>query len=451
MKKIITGVEARKYLKQGIDKCCDVVKVSMGAYGKNVLIYNGQTSEIINDGVSIAKAVEVKDEIEQAGIQLAKQCAEMTNNSAGDGTTTTLVLLQAILNEVITDFQTENPRDLREKLFKEAREVLSNIEIKQIKTKKDIYNLSLTSSLDDKVAEIISEIYWELGKDAKITVEERQEDVLEHEFVKGIQFDSKKGESKLLKSEEKIIEDDIYAIVSEKCDREEIQKAVSVATQAGKDKLIVISNQFDRNVLISFMNTQNFKFIPVEYREFRNIEDIKDYIGDKPLEKIIITDETTTLIGGKGNVEAKIELLKAKKEETTSQFEKEQIDSRIASLLSGVAVIRIGKQTDVEREEYVLKIEDALNCVKGAYEQGYCVGGGSALARASKGTSEMMTKILCSPYKQICENAGKSLEIPDTVIDSFKSVKESLLNALSTATSVMTVEALLVEEKEDDC
>ena len=129
MKKIIIGPESRKNIKKGIDKCVDVVKGSMGKYGNNVLIYNGQTSEIINDGVSIAKSVEVKDEIEQAGIQLAKQCADATNQSAGDGTTTTLVLLQAILNEIITDFQTENPRKLREKLFEEAKKEIGRAHV----------------------------------------------------------------------------------------------------------------------------------------------------------------------------------------------------------------------------------------------------------------------------------------------------------------------------------
>ncbi len=440
------GVDARKRLKAGIDKCCNVVKVSMGGYGKNVLIYNGQNSEIINDGVSIAKAVEVKDEIEQAGIQLAKQCADMTNESAGDGTTTTLVLLQAILNEIITDLSIENPREVREQLFEEANKVLSNIDVKQISNREDIYNLALTSSLDEKIAGIIADIYWELGKDAKVTVEELQKDVLESEIVKGIQFDSKKADKAIIRSENKMVMENAHVLVcEERPTLETIQEKLDVIAGGDSKKLLVVSHHFDRNVIIAMLGIKTVDIVPVEFEEMKPIEDIKAYVGDVPVEKVIIADSTTTIIGGKGNVEDKIKLLKEKKEEVSSLFEKEELDKRIAGLSSGIAVIKIGKQTDVERNEYVLKIEDALNTVKGAYDCGYCKGGGKALADAGTGV------IYQSPYNQICKNAGVSeLEIPDTVIDSFKSVKESLLNALSTATSVLTVEAALIEEREEE-
>lgn len=451
MKKIIIGPESRKNIKKGIDKCVDVVKGSMGKYGNNVLIYNGQTSEIINDGVSIAKSVEVKDEIEQAGIQLAKQCADATNQSAGDGTTTTLVLLQAILNEIITDFQTENPRKLREKLFEEAKKVLENVEVKHISSKEDVYNIALTSCLNENIARIISDVYFELGKDAKITIEEVQKDTLESEIVRGIQFDSKKADSKIIKGEEKVIEEDIHVLVGDILTQQDIQSAVNNAVEDKKTKLVLISNQFDRNQLISMMSTKGFTFIPVEYKEFRPIEDVKDYVGLEKVEKVIITDETTTIIGGKGDIESKIKLLKEKKEETNSNYDKELIDSRIASLSSGVAVIKIGKQTDVERNEYVLKIEDALGAVKGSYEEGYSKGGGIALLDASSVTEDARMKSICaSPYNQICDNAGFKVEVDGTVIDSFKTIRESLLNALSTATSILTVEALLIEEREDE-
>ena len=441
-KKILFGNDARQQIKAGIDKCVDVVKVSMGGHGKNVLIYNGVSTEIINDGTSIANEVEVRNEIEMAGIQLAKQCANQTNEDAGDGTTTTLVLLQSILNEIITDIQTENPRELRDRLFKEANEVLDKVEVKKIEKSEDVYNLALTSSLDQKVAGIIEDIYRELGKDAQVSIEETHRNVLEKEIVQGVKFDSKNPDKI---SEEKIIIEDCDVLVLDKADeQEEIQEAVKKAVARGSKNLAVIANQFSRPILISMLTTKDFNIIPVEYKMFNTIEDIKDYVGDKPVKKIIITRDNTTIIEGQGRPVEKVKALQERLLKEESQFEKENIENRIAQLLGKIAIIRVGKNTDVERQETVLKIEDAIGTVKGAYDTGYCKGGGMALKESGQ------TGIYEAPYKQICENAGKDIEIPDTVIDSFKTVKYSLLNALSTATSILTAEAALIKIKDDD-
>lgn len=445
MKKILFGNEARLAIKTGIDKCCNSVKVSMGGYGKNVLIYNGSTSEIINDGVSIAKAIDVDNEIEQAGIQLAKQCAEMTNRSAGDGTTTTLVLLQSILDEILGDFSTENPREVRKRIFEEATKVLEKIERNEVKTKEDVFNLAKTSSLDENVAGIISDIYAALGKDAKVSIDEKEDDVLEYELVKGIQFESKRADRAIIGTHGKTVIENAHVAVLDPITNEAVQEEITKAVKEGSDKLVVIAKKFDRNMLLSFLKINNFSFFPVQYDEFRDIDDIREYIGGKTLDKVIITDNDTTLIGGKGNVEERVKKLREKREESESAYEKEKIDERIAGLVSGLAVIRVGKQTDVEREEIVLKIEDALNCVKSSYDEGYCKGGGIALKEAGNGG------FYSAPYEQICKNAGvDELEIPDTVIDSYKSVKESLMNAISTATSLLTVESALVEMKEKE-
>lgn len=444
MKKILFNTDARLQIKAGIDKCVDVVKVSMGGYGKNVMIYNGQTTDIINDGTSIANAVEVKNEIEQAGIQLAKQCAQQTNIDAGDGTTTTLVLLQSILNEIIGDFQTENPRELREKLFREAIEVLSKIEVKQIAGKQDIYNLALTASLDPKIAWVVADVYEELGKDAQISLEEVNRDVLEKEIIGGMKIDTKRAESKILNNMEKEVIEDCKVLVLDKASLEEVKPAVE---KLGDTKtLVVIANQFSRQLLLTIMRA-NVNIIPLEYTMFNTIEDIKDYVGDEIVDKVIITPESTTIIGGKGKVEDKVKLLKEKLAKEESIYEKENIEKRIAQLLGKVAIIRIGKNTEVERIESYLKLEDALGSVKGAYEMGYCTGGGMALMKAGSISS---SGIYNAPYKQICENAGKDIKIPDTVIDSFKTVKYSLLNALSTATSILMVEAALIQMNDNE-
>lgn len=451
MKKILFGKDARNRIKEGVDKCCDVVKVSLGGYGKNVLIYNGSSTEIINDGVSIAQAVNVKDEVEQAGIQLAKQCANQTNEDAGDGTTTTLVLLQAILNEIITDLQTENPREVRAELFREAEETFAKIPVKQIESKDDVYNLALTSSLDKDVAKLVSEVYEELGKDAQVSIEETSRDVLEKEIVKGMKFESKRAEEKLIKVEETRTYEDVDVMVVDKAESvEDIQALVNTAVSRGKKDAIVIANQFSRPVFLAIMQLKSFNIVPIEYKMLLTIDDAKDYVGVETVEKVIVEPTQTTLIGGKGDVKEKIAGLQDRLTKEESSFEKENLTSRISSLLGRVAVIRVGKNTDVERQEAVLKVEDALGAVKGAYELGYTNGGGKALLEASNGQSERFQRICASPFEQICKNAGKEVEIPDTCIDSFKTVKHSLLNAISTGTSILTAEAALIEERDED-
>jgi chaperonin GroEL len=437
MKKILFGNDARQQIKAGIDKCVDVVKVSYGAKGKNVLIFNGSNVEIINDGVSIAREVSVKDEIEQAGIQLAKQCANQTNEDAGDGTTTTLVLLQSILKEIITEFSVKDPRELREDLFKEINEVLEKVERKEVKSRGDVYNLALTSSLDQDIAKTIADIYDELGKNAQISIEETHRDVIEKEIINGIKFESKRPD--LLKVDDVTLEDCGVLVLDKVEDKNLFEPRVIEEIKKGRNSLVILANKFSKNILISIMKIDNFKIIPIEYSMMSPLDDISDYVGEEPAKRIIITNESTTILEGKGNVTDKIEKLREKLAKEESAYERENLERRIAQLLGKVAIIRIGKNTDIEREEIVLKLEDALGTVKGAYELGYTKGGGKALLEACGGSSDIV--------KRICETPSKIIgdDVPDTVIDSYKTVKYSLLNALSVATSVSMVESCLIE------
>lgn len=440
MKKILFGDEARQKIKAGIDKCVNVVKVSLGANGKNVLIYNGQTTDVINDGVSIAREVNVKDEVEMAGIQLAKQCANQTNDDAGDGTTTTLVLLQSILNGIITELQTENPRTVRERLFKEAHEVLGKIKVKKIKNRQDIYNLAFTSSLNDRIATIIANIYDELGKDAQVSIEEIYRDALEKEITKGIKFESQRADDRIVSSEDKVILEDCNVIIKDKVESVEDIKLLLAQMEKRKD-LVIVANSFARPVLLKLFNVEDINIIPIEYKNFSLINDLQFYVGLKPVDKVIIEKGNTTLIGGKGDVSRKIEEIRELITKEESQYGKDELEKRIANLLGKVAVIKVGKNTDVERIETALKVEDALGSVKGAYEMGYCKGGGLSLKEAG-GTDAV--------YKQICSNMGVAdFEVDETVIDSFKTVKCSLLNAISTATSILSAEAALIEINEE--
>lgn len=446
MKKIILGLESRKLLKKGVDLCADVVKVSMGGHGKNVAIYNGATTEVINDGVSIAREVNQKDESLQAGVQLAKQCAEKTDRDAGDGTTTTIVLLQALLKEIITDFQTESPRIIRERLYKEAEAVISRLKPQEIKTKEDIYNIALTSSLSEDVARVLSDIFDKLGKTAKVTVQEVNDERLDYEIVEGMQFETKNLTDNILQvQEEKVVLENVPVVYVDKAETtDDIQQKLSL--YSGVKDIVVIANQFSRPVLLAMMSP-NLKFYPLQNKDFNNKEDIPVYVGDKLVDRVIITKENVTIIGGKGDKTTHIESLRKKRGDAESEYDKELIDKRIASLTSGVGLVKIGKATDAERGEAVLKVEDAINAVKSAMEAGYVKGGGVALMEAGKGG--VLEKVCEAPHSQIVENGGSN-EIPDTVIDSYKSVKHSLLNALSTACSILTVEAMLVEEKEEE-
>lgn len=450
MKKIIFGTDSRNQIKAGVDIVCDVVKVSLGKYGKNVLIYNGTSTEVINDGVSIAYSVNVKDETKQAGIQLAKQCANQTNEDAGDGTTTTLVLLQAALGQIIGDLQVENPRDVRDRLFKEAGEVLAKLKITQIKGKNDVYNLAYTSSLDENVAKMVSEIYHELGKDAQVSIEETAMDVLEKEIVHGMKIETKNATSTYVKLEETRIYEDVDVMVVDRCiSLADIQNMAKHVAENSKNTLIVISNYFSPEVLVAITGAAGFNIIPLEYKMMNTIEDVKDFVGVETVSKVVIEPEFTTLIGGKGDVAVKVKGLRDRMAKEESQYTKQELERRISSLLGRVAIIRVGKATDVARQEAVLKVEDALGAVKGAYKEGYTIGGGLALKNAAKGQTEAFEKICAAPYEQICANAGKTVEIPATVVDSVATLKAALMNAISTATSILTAEAALIEIEEE--
>lgn len=444
MKKVVLGLEARKLLKKGVDTCANVVRVSMGGNGKNVAIYTGYNTDVINDGVSIAREVKVKEEELMAGVQLAKQCAETTNRDCGDGTTTTIVLLQEVLNQVITDLETVKPRVLRETLFTEAEKVLGALKVTQVTTKEEIYNLALTASLDKDVASLLSDVFWKLGKDAKVSIQETDKVALESEIVEGLQFETTYQGIIGLKNDEKIVVDNCPVLYLEKAETlEKIQEKLN----EGHNSLVVVSNAFERSVVLALSNP-NVKIYAVRNNEINAKDDIAPFVGDGKCNQVIIEKDKTTIIGGTGDVETHVTSLKTKASEA-SQYDREVLEKRIASLTSGVAVIKIGKATAVETNESVLKIEDAVNATKSAMQEGYVRGGGIALKEASEATDNLMLKAICqSPYNQMQKNGTD--EIPETAIDSAKTVKKSLLNALSTGCSILTTEACLIELKDEN-
>ena len=453
MKEIFFGNVARKKIKEGIDKCVDVVKVSLGHKGRNVLIFNGNTTDIINDGVSIARAVDVKDNTEQAGIMLAKQCASMTNNQVGDGTTTTLVLLQSLLNELINDTQLTPPRELREQIFESTKKVLENLDkgARKIESIKDIENIALTSSLDPKIAKLIAEIYEKLGQDANIIIQETSRDILESEIVEGIQFDSRNVA--LYSDEEETYEDIPVVVFKEKAEADNIAEKLRVLTSNGDNEILVIAPQWSKDalaLLVQFKMRGTIKVAAVQNNEV-NEEDLVAF-GNRAT-KVIVTKEKTTLVGGNGNTTEYVKKLKEQYEKEESKFQKELLKKRISFMAGGIAIIHVGKPTDVAREELALKVEDAINAAKSAYDGGITIGAGIALKQAAPtGDTEgdRIMRIVCeSPNKQICENAGETTELQAHVTDSIKVIKSALTNAVSTATSILTAEAALINIDED--
>lgn len=454
--KILYGKDAREKIKRGIDKCVDAVKVSMGKEGKNVLIYNGTFTEIINDGVSIAREVEVKDEIEQAGIVLAKYCAGKTNAVCGDGTTGTLVLLQSILNEVISEIQLEKPRNLRKQIFTATEKIMKKLDesSRMINGRDDIYNVALTSSLSEEIAEKITDIFVKLGKDASITLDDTERNVFEVEYVDGIQFNSI---NIALYSEEKEEYEDISYFVSKKeVKAKDILEKLNVLAEKGENQLVIIAPKFANEavgLLVKLQMQGKFKVGAVQNRELN--EDDLIAFGNKA-KKITITKEKTTVIGGNGDIKQYVEKLKGELDKEESSFNREKIKERISYLTGGIAVVKIGKPTDVETRESFLKVEDSIHSVRWAYQDGVVKGGGLALKEASECLDESIEgerimKVVCqSPYKQICNNAEEEIVIGENVIDSLKVIKTALQNAVSTATSILTAEAALIKENDNE-
>jgi len=454
MKKIFFGGDARGRIKDGIDKCVDVVKVSLGNKGKNVLIYNGQTTDIMNDGVSIARQVEVKDETEQAGIILARQCASKTNTEAGDGTTTTLVLLQSLLNEIIDPTMMIDARELREGIFNSTEKVLVNLKkaTKDVKSIKDIEAIATTSSLDKKIGSLIANIFEELGEDANISISETRKSVLEYKVKKGLQFAT---ENIALYSDEKETYKDVPIVYMDKrVTAADISPAIETIVKSGMTEIVIIAPQWEKDamaLITQFKMKGHIKIAAVKNKEM-NQKDL-NALGNKS-KCVIITEEDTTIIGWNGDVDKHVDNLKKDIDKEESKYERENIEKRISQLTGGVAEITIGRPTDVEREEMVLKIEDAINSARTSYKHGVVRGGGMALVEASKDLGydmpDSLVKEMCnSPRNQIVANAEKDEKVGKDVLDSYLVIKTALINAVSTATSILTAEAALIEIEDE--
>ena len=524
-KEIFYGEDARRKLQAGVDQLANTVKITLGPKGCNVLINKSFGSPLItNDGVTIAKEIELEDAVENMGAQIVKEVASKTNDVAGDGTTTATLLTQIIIKEGFKNVAAgANPMELKKGIqgaVDVAVEEIGKI-AKPVETKESIAQVAAVSAADEKIGDLIAEAMEKVGKDGVITVEESKSLGTTLEVVEGMQFDRGYLSAYMVSDTEKMeanIENPLILITDKKITN--IQELVPILEQIMQQgrKLLIIAEDVEGDALANLVVNKLRGVIDVVavkapgYGERRKamLEDIAvltggtviasdlgyelkevtvDMLGSAATVKV--DKDNTVIVGGNGDkeeVKARVNSIKSQIEETTSEFDKEKLQERLAKLAGGVAVIKVGAATETELKERKLRIEDALNATKAAVEEGIVAGGGVALVNAIPAVSEYVTDLtgdvktgaaiiiraLEEPVRQIAENAGlegsvvvaevkKSQKgvgfnaateeyvdmIDAGIVDPAKVTRSALQNAASASAMLLTTEAGVVDVKED--
>ena len=456
-KQIKFSDDARQQLFAGVQKLADAVRITMGPKGRNVVLdkkYGGPT--ITNDGVTIAKEVELSDKYENMGAQLVKEVATKTNDVAGDGTTTATVLAHALIAEGLRNVTAgANPMVLKNGIDHGVKLVVEELArvAKQISTKEEIAQVATISAQDENVGNLIAEIMESVGKDGVITVEESNTMGLEKEVVEGMQFDNGYISPYMVTDPtrmESVLEDAHILITDKKISAvQEVLPILEKVAQTGKKELFIIAEDVDGEALATFVVNKLrgiFTIVAVKAPAFgdRRKEMLKDIaaltganviteemglkLENVELEdlgharKVVVSKDSTTVVDGKGDkaeVEARVREIEAIFDQTTSEFDKEKLMERRAKLIGGVGVIKVGAATEVELKEKKHRIEDALSATRAAVQEGIVPGGGTALLQARKilenveGDSDFLTGVqivsraLEAPVRQIAKNAGK--------------------------------------------
>ncbi|MEA3295858.1 MAG: chaperonin GroEL [Patescibacteria group bacterium] len=455
-KQIYYSEEARKKLKIGADKLADAVKVTLGPKGRNVVLDKGFGSPTItNDGVSIAKEVELEDKIENLGAEIVKDVAERTNDVAGDGTTTAVILTQAIISQGLKNVAAgANPLALRigvEKGVEKVVEYLRELS-KSVTTKEEISQVATISAEDKKIGDLIAEVMEEVGKDGIITIEESKTFGISKEIVKGLQFDNGYISPYMITDTERMSAnyEDPYILITDKkiSSIQEILPILEKMNQAGKKDLVIIADEVDGEALATLVvnklrgtfNTLAMKTPGFGDTKKEMLEDIAIVTGGKVISeeiglklekveldmlgqarKVVATKENTTIIEGKGekeSIDARVSQIKKILETTDSDFDKEKLQERLAKMAGGVGVIKVGAATEVEQKAKQHKTEDALAATRAAVEEGIVPGGGVTLLRCVKALTglelqgdektglKILQRVLEQPIRIIAENAG---------------------------------------------
>ncbi|MDY2862599.1 MAG: chaperonin GroEL [Oscillospiraceae bacterium] len=525
-KDIIYGEEARKSLQAGIDKLADTVKITLGPKGRNVVLDRKFGAPLItNDGVTIAKEVELDNAFENMGAQLVKEVATKTNDAAGDGTTTATLLAQALIREGMKNIAAgANPMVVKKGMSKAVDTAVEAIKAnsKEIEGSADIERVATVSSADEKVGKLIAEAMEKVTADGVITIEESKTAETYSEVVEGMQFDRGYITPYMVTDTDKMeaIIDDAYLLITDKkiASIQEILPLLEQIVQSGK-KLVIIAEDVEGEALSTLIVNKlrgTFTCVAVKAPGFGDrrkemLQDIAILTGGQVISEEIglelkdtqvtqlgrakqvkITKENTIIVDGQGDkseIKDRINQIKAQIETTTSEFDKEKLQERLAKLSGGVAVIKVGAATEVEMKEKKLRIEDALAATKAAVEEGIVAGGGTALINAmpavtkltaslqgdEKTGAQIVLKALEEPIRQIAKNAGlegsviidkiiRSRKegygfdaynetyvdmIPAGIVDPTKVTRSALQNAASVAAMVLTTESLVADIKEE--
>ncbi len=461
-KKIIYNEEARKSLKKGVDAVADAVKITLGPRGRNVVLDKGYGSPTItNDGVSIAREITLKDKFENMGAEIIKDVATKTNDIAGDGTTTSVVIMQAIISEGMKHTTMGvNAMGVKFGIEAASKDVVAALKTiaKPIKTDEEIRQVANISAESVELGNIIADTIKKVGKDGVVTVEESQTIGLESEVVEGMEFDKGFISHYMVTNSERMeseYNDPAILITDKKISSiKEVLPLLEKLAQSGKKDLVMIAEDVDGEALATFVVNKlrgNFNVLAIKApgygdRKKEILEDIAVTVGAKLISeevgikfenadvsmlgkarKVISTKDNTIIVGGKGkksDIENRISQLKKQRDNTDAKYDKEKIDERIAKLSGGVAVIRVGAATETEMKYLKLKIEDAVNATKAAIDEGIVMGGGVALIKAAQKVGEsfaktgnpskefelgykIVLKALEAPLRQIAINAGK--------------------------------------------
>lgn len=475
-KQILFNERARRALKAGVDKAANAVKVTLGPRGRNVVLekaYGGPT--ITNDGVSIAKEISLADRFENMGAEIVKEVATKTNDIAGDGTTTSVVLLQALVEEGMRHTEAGlSAMGVRAGIEQAAGEAVAALKSlsKKIQTDDEIRQVATISAESTELGAIIADTIAEVGKDGVVTVEESQSLGIEKEIVEGLEFDRGYVSAYMVTDPsrmEAVMRDPQILITDKKISSvQEILPVLEKVAAAGKRELVIIAEDIDGEALTTLVVNKlkgAFSVLGVKapgYGERKSeiLDDIAAMTGGTVISektggkfedmgtdmlgraaKIIATKDKTIVVGGKGlkkDIQARAEQIRGLLKDTKSKFDKEKLEERLAKLSGGVAVIRVGAATETEMKYLKLKIEDAVNATKAAIEEGIVPGGGSSLVKAAQKVAEgfaknreklddasrvgyeVVLKALEMPLRQIAYNAGVDAGV---VVEKVKNAK----------------------------
>ena len=499
-KDIEKGQLARAKVKAGVDKAADAVKPTLGPVGMTALIeFKGLDPVLCDDGVTILRNLEFKDSHENMGLQMLRKGATRTSNEGGDGTATTTVLTQALVNEAFSEIANDSSkiREVVERLdngLKETVDYLNSIK-KEVK-EDEIESIASISSLDDEVAKVIAEIIKDVGINGVVTVDKGSKIGYSKEVVKGARFDKGLISPYFINDHENkqtVLENPYIVLVDRKISMNEHILPLLNSIGTGKD-ILFIADDVDGIALGTLAHNAvnkiaNIACVRNPYSASRGRDflfDIASLTGATVIseemgmkleqqtvescgraEKVIVTRDTTTLIGGKGDTETRVKAIQNEKESCTSEYEKKMLDDRLAQLTGGIGVIRVGAYTDTDFHAKKFKFVNAINATQSALQEGVVAGGGIALANARYVVKEtLFFKALQAPFRQMCKNAGIE-EMPNVadfssreigidfrtkekvnmfesgVIDPVKTIRLAIEGATSIAKSLISVETTI--------